>query len=278
MIPPALRALGAVDDVLLACPGLVYRRDAIDRLHTGTPHQLDLWRVVDGARRGGPMVVDDLSEMIAVVVAAALPGADGVRTMPAVHPYTSDGLQIDVSWRGEWVEIGECGLAALPVLRGGGLPDSASGLAMGLGLDRLVMLRKGIPDIRLLRSSDPRVVAQLGSLDGAWRPVSSHPPVRRDVSVAVGPDVDDESLGDRVRSVLGADADAVESVEVLTSTAGSALPAAAVERLGLLPGQRNLLVRIVLRHVDRTLTDAEANVLRDRIHAAIHEGTVPLRP
>ena len=54
------------------------------------------------------------------------------------------------------------------------------------------------------------------------------------------------------------------------------LPGIAIDRLGLEPGQRNLLVRIVLRHVDRTLTDAEANGLRDRIHAAIHEGTVPL--
>ncbi|MGY4974373.1 hypothetical protein [Streptomyces sp. NEAU-S7GS2] len=47
LIPAALRALAAepADDVLLVCPGLVYRRDSIDRLHTGTPHQLDLWRI-----------------------------------------------------------------------------------------------------------------------------------------------------------------------------------------------------------------------------------------
>src|SRR5579885_3127126 len=44
MIPPVLRLLAAADpkDVLVACPGLVYRRDAIDRLHTGEPHQIDL--------------------------------------------------------------------------------------------------------------------------------------------------------------------------------------------------------------------------------------------
>ena len=30
---------------IVACPGVVYRRDSIDRLHSGTPHQLDLWRV-----------------------------------------------------------------------------------------------------------------------------------------------------------------------------------------------------------------------------------------
>ncbi|HEY9108764.1 MAG TPA: hypothetical protein VIN58_18955, partial [Roseateles sp.] len=50
LVPGLLRRLAAApaDDVLLACPGLVYRRDCIDRLHTGEPHQLDLWRV----RRG----------------------------------------------------------------------------------------------------------------------------------------------------------------------------------------------------------------------------------
>ena len=47
MIPPLLRALAErpdeiPPDVLLVCPGLVYRRDAIDRLHTGEPHQADL--------------------------------------------------------------------------------------------------------------------------------------------------------------------------------------------------------------------------------------------
>ena len=47
MIPGLLRRLAAAppEDVLLACPGLVYRRDCIDRLHTGEPHQMDLWRV-----------------------------------------------------------------------------------------------------------------------------------------------------------------------------------------------------------------------------------------
>ena len=279
MIPPALRALSApVGDLLLACPGLVYRRDAIDRLHTGTPHQLDLWRVTD-ASLARPMSRADLEEMIDVVVRAALPDAVSYRVEPRVHPYTLDGLQVDVRWGDEWVEIGECGLAGPSVLAGAGLPTSSvSGLAMGLGLDRLVMLRKGIPDIRLLRSVDPRVVAQLSSLDEPYRPVSSHPPIRRDVSIAVGPAVvDADALGDRVREALGAEeAACVESVEVLTSTEGSDLPAAASARLGLLPGQRNLLVRIVLRHVDRTLTDAEANSLRDRIYAAVHEGTVSL--
>src|SRR5687768_15088606 len=45
MLPELLRQLApAPPDTLLVCPGLVYRRDVIDRLHTGEPHQVDLWR------------------------------------------------------------------------------------------------------------------------------------------------------------------------------------------------------------------------------------------
>jgi phenylalanyl-tRNA synthetase alpha chain len=280
MVPPALRALaagagagGEVGDVLLACPGLVYRRDAIDRLHTGTPHQLDLWRVTDRRR----LTTDDLVAMVGTVVTVLLPGRRW-RVEDRVHPYTEHGLQIDVEAApgGEWVEVGECGMAGPSVLGGAGLPvPPVTGLAMGLGLDRILMLRMGIPDIRLLRSTDPRVTAQLGDLS-PYRPVSNHPPIRRDVSIAVDADVDAELLGDRVRSALGDDAECVEAVEVRSETPGDRLPPAAVERLGLLPGQRNVLLRVVLRHVDRTLTDAEANGLRDRIYDAVHQGTAPL--
>jgi phenylalanyl-tRNA synthetase alpha chain len=49
MIPGLLRRLAKRrepwSEVLLVCPGLTYRRDAIDRLHTGEPHQVDLWRI-----------------------------------------------------------------------------------------------------------------------------------------------------------------------------------------------------------------------------------------
>ena len=152
-----------------------------------------------------------------------------------------------------------------------------TGLAMGLGLDRLLMLRKGIPDIRLLRSADPRIATQLLDLR-PYQVVSTLPPVRRDVSVAVDAhiEISAETLGDQVREALGADADAVESVSLLAVADYADVPELARERLEMRPGQRNLLVRIVLRPWDRTLTDAEANELRDRIYAALHHGGRPL--
>jgi phenylalanyl-tRNA synthetase alpha chain len=171
---------------------------------------------------------------------------------------------------GNWVEVWECGLAHPGVLARAGL-TGRSGLALGLGLDRLLMLRKGIPDIRLLRSADPRIASQMADL-APYRPVSAMPAIRRDLSVAVDEDADGETLGDRIRDALGADADSVEDVTILASTPAEDLPAAAAARLGARPGQRNLLVRVVLRHLERTLTDDEANALRDRIYAAIHAG------
>ena len=269
MVPAALRQLAAEadppDDVLLVCPGIVYRRDAIDWQHSPAPHQLDLWRI---SRK--PLGEAGLDEMITVLLRALAPGRDSARHRRD-HPYTTAGRQVDVAHAGGWVEVWECGLAGRRVLAGAGLPRH-SGLALGMGLDRLLMLLKGIPDIRLLRSADPRVASQMADL-APYRPVSAMPAVRRDLSVAVGAETDDEILGDRIRDVLGPDAGAVESVAILSSTACEGLPGPAAARLGARPGQRNLLVRVVLRHLERTLTDEEANALRDRIYAAIHQGS-----
>jgi len=277
MVPSALRQLareqsgngiGGWQDVLLACPGVVYRRDVVDRIHTGTPHQMDLWRIVAGRRT----TEADLDEMIDIVVRAALPGAS-YRTTAATHPYTERGRQIDVRAGDAWVEIAECGHAAPRVLADAGLdPASTTGLAMGVGLDRLLMLRKRVPDIRLLSAADPRIARQMLDLT-RYRPVSHHPPISRDLSLAVAADADPETLGDTTRSVLGPDAEAVEEIQIISETPVDALPAAAVARLGAGPGQKNVLLRVTLRHPSRTLTDDEANRLRDRVYAALHQGT-----
>ncbi|MFC8452558.1 hypothetical protein [Kitasatospora sp. NPDC057223] len=270
LIPAALRALAAApaDDVLLVCPGLVYRRDSIDRLHTGTPHQLDLWRIT---RRPSPMTTADLDDMVTTLVAAILPGQEH-RHEDRVHPYTLSGRQVDVERDGEWIEVAECGLAHPQVLERAGLDASWSGLALGMGLDRMLMLLKGIPDIRLLRAAEPSAAAQMTDL-APYRPVSAMSAIRRDLSVAVDRDDLAEDLGDRVRDALGADADCVETVEILTQTPGAELPPRALERLGARPDQKNVLLKVVLRHLDRTLTDHDANLLRDRIYAAVHQGT-----
>ncbi|HKR48479.1 MAG TPA: hypothetical protein VJT72_02665 [Pseudonocardiaceae bacterium] len=122
MIPTALRTVAddPAEDLLLVCPGIVYRRDAIDRLHTETPHQLDLWRIT---RRRPPRTDTDLDDMISTLLGALLPGATD-RTEPRLHPYTLDGRQVDVAHDGGWVEVAECGLAHPDVLAKAGLDTS----------------------------------------------------------------------------------------------------------------------------------------------------------
>ena len=277
MVPPALRQLArdqldrdqlaweAGGDVLLVCPGMAYRRDAIDWQHSGTPHQLDLWRITRQA-----MTDADLDGMISRLLGALVPELP-YRQEPRTHPYTRHGRQVDVRQGSRWVEVWECGLAHPGVLAAAGLAGH-SGLALGMGLDRMLMLIKGIPDIRLLRSADPLIADQMRDL-ARYRPVSSMPPMTRDLSVAVAEDEDEETLGDRVRDALGTEAPCVEEVRVLSATACDRLPASAARRLGARPGQKNLLVRVVLRDLEKTLTNEAANSLRDRIYLAIHQGT-----
>ena len=127
---------------------------------------------------------------------------------------------------------------------------------MGLGLDRILMLRKGLDDIRLLRSTDLRVARQMGDL-APYHVVSTMPAVQRDLSLVVAEDLDAEQLGDGVRAALGDRCDVGDSREIRAATRYTARPAAAVRRA-----------------LDRTLTHAECNLLRDDIYAALHRGTV----
>lgn len=215
MIPRTLKMLApaAYEDVLIACPGLTYRRDSIDRLHVGEPHKLDLWRL-----RRGTVGRDDLLDMIRCVAEALLPGAE-LRIDPATHPYTVDGLEVHASVRSAWVEILECGLALPALLKEAGYDASTcTGLAMGIGLDRILMLRKGIDDIRALRSNDPRVASQLLDLL-PYRAVSSQPAIQRDLSIAVAGERSAEEFGDRIRATLDErTAAGLEEISILSET------------------------------------------------------------
>lgn len=265
-LPSALRglALAPSQDLILLFPGLVYRRDVIDRLHVGEPHQLDIWRVTQAHMR-----TEDLHQLVECIIGAVLPGAR-YRTSATSHPYTEHGLEIEVEWQDRWVEVGECGLASPRVLAEAGL-HGYSGLAMGLGLDRLLMLRKGVTDIRLLREADARVSTQMRDLQ-PWRAVSDQPVTRRDLSVCVPCEMDAETLGDQVREGVGDEVDWIESLDWVSETPYSEMPASAIERMGMRHGQKNVLLRVTLRHPARSLVTSEGNRLRNQIYAAIHQG------
>ena len=263
-IPAALAS--TYDDRLIVAPGVVYRRDVMDRMHVGEPHQVDLW-IVRRDRLGRRQLL----EMISVVLEAILPVCE-YRTNETIHPYTVNGLEVEVLWNGQWVEVLECGEAHPWLLNDTGLSSHEwSGLAMGLGLDRLVMLLKGMQDIRLLRSPDARIARQMRSLE-PYEGVSSQPAAKRDMSLTVT-DPDMEIIGDRIRAALGDREQWIEEIEAVGVHPYESVPEKARERLGMLPGQTNLLIRMHMRSPSESIPREVANEVYDLVYAELHEGT-----
>jgi phenylalanyl-tRNA synthetase alpha chain len=84
-----------------------------------------------------------------------------VRFRPSFFPFTEPSAEVDMQRGGNWLEMGGAGLVHPKVLEAVGLsPARYSGFAFGVGIDRLVMIRHGIPDVRLLYNGDLRVVNQ----------------------------------------------------------------------------------------------------------------------
>ncbi|RLU07524.1 hypothetical protein CS078_10515 [Pseudomonas prosekii] len=255
------------ETLLLAAPGITFRRDSRDRWHCAEPHQMDIWVL------GDPQIAthEHLLRLVGDILQTAVPAKAWVHS-DSPHHYTEGGIEVNVLNDGHPVEVLECGRIAESLLRRLQIdPLRHGGLALGMGLDRLTMLHKGIPDIRLLRDQNVRVQAQMHDLN-PWREVSRLPSIARDISLAVTPGLSEEALTEKMLLAAGDCAGWIEEMQVKGRWAFSDLPAQAIDRLGLLPGQENVLLRVVLRDCLRSITTAEANALYADIQAALHEG------
>lgn len=273
-LPSILRELATQDDwedVVILLPGLAYRRDVSDKKHVSEVHMLEMWRVVKNAKRG-IVTKKDLLSVVRGVAATAAPGWE-LRIANSPHPYTNGGIEINAVKGDRDIEIGECGLIKEAILQNAGLdPNKHSGWAMGIGLDRLVMTLKDIPDVRYLRSNNPKIAAQMIDL-APYHEVSNQPAITRDLSYSVPQNYVEEDISDDIRKALGDKLDTLESVELVSQTTYDNLPQKVRERLGCQSGQKNVLVRIVLRHLEHSITNNEANDIYASIYTTINKGT-----
>lgn len=254
--------------ILLAAPGITFRRDSRDRWHCAEPHQMDIWVLGDPEHSTRA----HLLKLVGDILACAVPDMSWIYS-DSPHHYTEGGIEVNLLSNEQPVEVLECGCIARSLLQRLSIdPARHGGLALGMGLDRLTMLRKGIPDIRLLRDLDERVQAQMHDLL-PWRAVSRLPSITRDISLAVSPGLSEEVLTEKMLLAAGDCSAWIEEMQVKGRWAERDLPAKAIERLGLLPGQENVLLRVVLRDCSRSITTREANALYERIQSALHEGT-----
>ncbi len=140
--------------VRIVSPGRVFRRDAVDSTHSPVFHQVEVLAIDEGL---------DFSHLRGTVMAflKAFFGDLPVRFRASYFPFTEPSAEVDVQWRGRWLEVMGCGMVDPAVLEGLGLdPARWSGFAAGLGVERFCMVRHGIDDIRRLYTSDLRFLEQ----------------------------------------------------------------------------------------------------------------------
>jgi phenylalanyl-tRNA synthetase alpha chain len=153
--------------VRIVAPGRVYRRDHFDAGHSPFFFQME------GLDVGEGVTLRDLKGTLHEFVRRFFGESMEVRFRGSFFPFTEPSLELDMACtvcRGAgcgvckysgWVEILGCGMVHPRVLRGVGYdPESVSGFAFGMGLDRITMLRHRIPDIRLLYENDVRFLRQ----------------------------------------------------------------------------------------------------------------------
>jgi len=252
-------------------PGLAYRRDVIDPRHLDVFHQIDVWTIQENAKFG---VTDrkDLLKLAKTVFEAACPEAEMI-VLEATHPYTVNGIEVYAKIGDREIEVLEAGLAHPDLIKLAGLnPETHSGLALGMGIERLIMARKNLPDIRLIRSTNPRVISQMTNLE-TFKLVSNQPAMNRDLSYCVDKNDSEEDICENIRKVFGEQADLLEEVKIVSRIPYEKLETIAVQKLGAQPSQDNILIRITLRHPDKTLTKTEASILYDAVYPQLHHGS-----
>ena len=140
--------------VRVIAPGRVYRRDAVDATHSPVFHQVEVLAIDEGL---------DFTHLRGTVTTflQRFFGDLPVRFRASYFPFTEPSAEVDVQWRGRWLEVMGCGMVDPAVLTGMGLdPERWSGFAAGLGVERFCMVRHGIDDIRRLYTSDQRFLDQ----------------------------------------------------------------------------------------------------------------------
>ncbi len=148
--------------IRIIAPGRVYRCDS-DQTHTPMFHQIE-GLVIDETTHMGHLkwVLEEFAKAFFEVDEV------GMRFRASHFPFTEPSMEVDIDAAaigkpGSWLEILGCGMVHPNVLRNCGIdPEKYQGFAFGMGLDRITMLKYGIPDLRAFFSADLRWLRHYG--------------------------------------------------------------------------------------------------------------------
>jgi phenylalanyl-tRNA synthetase alpha chain len=150
--------------VRIIAPGRVYRNEDVDATHDAMFYQ------VEGLVVDKNISVSHLKGTLETMLSAVFAKPMKIRIRPGYFPFVEPGLEVDIWWeytdkngqeKGRWLEFCGAGMVHPNVLKNSGVdPKEFSGFAFGFGLTRLVMMKYGIEDIRLLSSNKREFLQQ----------------------------------------------------------------------------------------------------------------------
>lgn len=136
-------------------PGQIFRNEATDFKHEAAIFQLEGLYVDKGVNVG------HLFYTLEYFFKKMYGQETEVKFTPSFFPFVEPGFEVSAKYNGKWLELLGAGMVHPKVIKNMGLdPEKYSGFAFGMGVDRLVMLKYGIEDIRLLRSGDLKFLKQ----------------------------------------------------------------------------------------------------------------------
>lgn len=210
---------------------------------------------------------------------AADPAADEplqIRWVEAYFPFTSPSWELEVFWQGDWLEVLGCGIVQQGILDGAGVPHRV-GWAFGMGLERIAMLLYGIPDIRLFWSTDARFLGQFRADKAPRRfvPFSRFPACFKDVSfwLPAAPETHGNAAGGAGGEATdGASFHENDVMEIARDVCGDVVEDVRLtDEFTNKKGRRSMCYRVNYRHLERTLTNDEANDLHARFREQLVE-------
>ncbi|WP_243794026.1 phenylalanine--tRNA ligase subunit alpha [Saccharopolyspora gloriosae] len=148
--------------VYLVCPGRTFRTDELDATHTPVFHQVEGLAVDEG------LTMAHLKGTLDAFARAMFGPESEIRLRPSFFPFTEPSAELDVWFPQKkggagWVEWGGCGMVDPNVLRACGIdPTVHTGFAFGMGLERTLQFRNGIPDMRDMTEGDVRFTEPFG--------------------------------------------------------------------------------------------------------------------
>ncbi len=150
-----MKMLGSKAPIRAMTAGRCYRRDEIDATHYPIFNQIDVICIDRNVSFA------DLKSTLYSLLTALLGDDIKLRFRPSYFPFTTPSAEVDVLWRGRWMELLGAGMMRPEVLRNGGIdPNEYQGFAFGMGLDRLAMRRFAIDDIRHLYENEEQFLSQ----------------------------------------------------------------------------------------------------------------------